>query len=135
MSYPVLISVSSVLQHSNALATSSARLFQRFICLKALLVFPLSLCDILRLCLPSDHSSRLAFSLSLTPNTASALQPASSKSESVWCVYLCTCSFACVLGSGGADVNKKKCMLILCVLIVYVNCFSSVMKCICLGFI
>ena len=65
-------------------------------------VFSLSLCDMLRLCLPSDHSSRLTFSLSLTPNTASTLQPASSKSESVCGVYTCAHAVVCVYwGVGG----------------------------------
>ena len=48
----------------------------------------LSLCDKLRLGLPSSHSSRLSFSLFLTPNTSNCLQPASGKCVCV-CVTVC----------------------------------------------
>ena len=55
----------------------------------------LSLCDMLKLCLPSSHSPRLF--LSLTPNTSNCLQPASSKSLSVCLsVCLCLCLYVCV---------------------------------------
>ena len=47
----------------------------------------------LKLCLPSCHSSRLTFSPSLTPNTSNCLQPAWSKSVCVCvvCVFMCVC--------------------------------------------
>ena len=53
-----------------------------------------------RLCLPSSHSSRFTFSLSLTPNTSSCLQPALSKSVCVCacacaCMHVCVCMYVC----------------------------------------
>ena len=66
-----------------------------------------SLCDMLKLCLPSSHSSRLTFSLSLTPDSSNCLQPASSK--------MCVCM--CIGGVGGGRVGD---------VFVYINimCFN-----------
>ena len=47
-----------------------------------------SLCIMLRFCLPSSHRSKLNCSLSVTPNTSTCLQPASSKRV---CVCVCVC--------------------------------------------
>ena len=49
----------------------------------------LPLCDMLKLCLPSSHSSRLAFSLSLTLSTSNWPQVN-------MCVFVCTPSCVCV---------------------------------------
>ena len=87
----------------------------------------LSLCDMLQLCLPSSHSSRLTFSLSLTPNTSHCLQPASRKcvcmygwtaSTSQWApAYVCMCVcghvWVCELGMGGRCLMTNLCMLLL----------------------
>ena len=66
----------------------------------------LSLCDMLKTCLHSSHSSKLTFSLSLTPNNFNCLQPALSKSV---CVSVCAC--ACVLiGRGWGGVGVEGCV-------------------------
>ena len=55
----------------------------------------LFLCDMLKICLHSSHSSKLTFSLSLTPKNFNCLQPALSKSV---CVCLCVHAHVCYLG-------------------------------------
>ena len=56
----------------------------------------------LKFCLPSNHSSRLTFSLSLTPNASNVSSPALSKCVCVWvrvcmgvCEWVCVCVFEC----------------------------------------
>ena len=58
----------------------------------------LSLGNMLKLCLPSSHSSKLTFSLSLTPNTSSCLWPASSES---------VCACVCI----GGGVGRGWCLM------------------------
>ena len=55
----------------------------------------LSLCNMLKFCLPLSHSSRPTISWSLTPNISNSLQPASCKCMCV-CVCVCACVRACV---------------------------------------
>ena len=65
----------------------------------------LSLCDMLQLCLPSSHSSRLTFSLSLTLRLSLTPNIPTVSSKHVYvhvhaCIVLCVCVCVCVLGMG-----------------------------------
>ena len=64
--------------------------------LSSSLTVSLSLCDMLKLCLSSSHTSRLAFFLS--PNVLDCLQPALSKCSVcvMFCVCVCTHRSVCV---------------------------------------
>ena len=51
----------------------------------------LSICDMIKLCLPSSQRSELTFSLSFTPYISTCLQPDSSTSVCIMCVCVCVC--------------------------------------------
>ena len=90
-------------------------------------------CDLLHLCLPSSHSSRLPFSLSLTSNTSNGLQPTSGKracARTRACVCMCVRACACVR----ACVRACVCVCV-CVSPVWLPCFVKLkMLCVLFGF-